>query len=286
MNDHQLTAFEHLFGEKYDNQLPLPPELATLYGHLSFPVRADKPYIIGNFVSTLDGVVALNVRGHNSSGEISGFNRQDQILMGLLRAISDAIIVGAGTLRVASNHRWTASYIYPPLADAYKQLRSNLGKSEPPLNVFVTQLGNINLSLPVFQFAEVPVLIVTTKQGYDRIHAQGIPPLVQIVTVERNGPLSLSARVILEEVTRVRRCEVILTEGGPQLFGDFLSEKCLDELFLTLAPQIAGRDEHIERGGIVAGKIFAPDHPLWGKLISIKRGGSHLFLRYAFESTE
>ena len=284
MNDHPLTAFEHLFGEKYDNQLPLPPELVTLYGQLSFPVRTGKPYIIGNFVSTLDGVVALNVPGHKSSGEISGFNRQDQMLMGLLRAISDAIIVGAGTLRIAGNHQWTASYIYPPLADAYKHLRSDLGKSEPPLNVFVTKLGNINLGLPVFQLAEVPVLIITTKQGHDRIHAQDIPPSVQIATVQSNA--LLSARIILEEVARVRKCEIILTEGGPQLFGDFLSEKSLDELFLTLAPQIAGRDEHIERGGIVAGKIFAPDHPIWGKLISIKRGGSHLFLRYAFDSTK
>jgi riboflavin biosynthesis pyrimidine reductase len=283
MNDQHLTAFEHLYGEKYDNQLPLPPELATLYGHFSLPIRAGKPYIIANFVSTLDGVVTLNVPGHNSSGDISGFNQQDHMLMGLLRAISDAIIVGAGTLRVARNHRWTASYIYPPLADAYQLLRSNLGKSELPLNVFVTELGNIDLGLPVFQLAEVPVLIVTTKQGHDRIHAQGIPPSVQIATVERSGPLS--ARAILKEVTRVRRCDVILTEGGPRLFGDFLSEMCLDELFLTLAPQIAGRDGHIERGGIVARKIFAPDHPLWGKLISIKRGGSHLFLRYAFDST-
>jgi len=284
MNDQQLTAFEHLYGEKYDNQLPLPPELETLYGHLSFPVRADKPYIISNFVSTLDGVVTLNVPNHNGGGDISGFNQQDHMLMGLLRAISDAIIVGAGTLRVARNHRWTASYIYPPLADAYQQLRSNLGKSELPLNVFVTELGNIDLGLPVFQLPELPILIVTTKQGHDRIQAQAIPPSVQIASVERNGPLS--AQAILKAVTRVRRCEVILTEGGPQLFGTFLSEKCLNELFLTLSPQIAGRDGHIERGGIVAGKIFAPDHPLWGKLISIKRGGSHLFLRYAFESTE
>jgi riboflavin biosynthesis pyrimidine reductase len=283
MNDHPLTALEYLFDKKYGNDLPLPPELAIFYGHLSLPAHAGKPYIISNFVSTLDGVVTLNVRGHNGGGDISGFNRQDHILMGLLRAISDAIIVGAGTLRVARNHRWTASYIYPPLADTYQQLRNNLGKSELPLNVFVTELGNINLNLPVFQFAEVPVLIVTTKQGQDRIYAQNIPPSVQIATVESNGPLS--ARVILDEVTRVRRCDVILTEGGPQLFGDFLTEKCLDELFLTLAPQIAGRDGHIERRGIVAGKIFAPEHPLWGKLISIKRGGSHLFLRYAFEST-
>ena len=66
--------------------------------------------------------------------------------------------------------------------------------------------------------------------------------------------------------------------------GDFFAEQCLDELFLTLAPQIAGRDVHSERPGLVMGRLFAPEHPLWGTLIGVKRGGSHLFLRYACES--
>jgi riboflavin biosynthesis pyrimidine reductase len=72
-------------------------------------------------------------------------------------------------------------------------------------------------------------------------------------------------------------------EGGPQLIGDFFAEACLDELFLTLAPQLAGRDSSSERPGLVAGKRFAPELPLWGSLVGVKRGGSHLFLRYVFE---
>jgi riboflavin biosynthesis pyrimidine reductase len=284
MREHQIAPFEELFSERYDQVIPLPPELASIYGHLSFPVPGEKPYVIANFVSTIDGVVTLNVPGHNASGEISGSNRLDHILMGILRSIADAIIVGAGTLREAIKHKWTAAHIYPPFADAYQLLRNNLGKSEAPLNVFVTKLGNVNFDLHAFQSIDIPILIITTKQGYNRILSQSIPPSVQIVAVDSNT--TLSAQDILKAVTRVRACDLILTEGGPQLFGDFLSEKCLHELFLTLAPQIAGRDQQIARGGIVAGKIFAPEHPLWGKLISVKRGGSHLFLRYAFESAE
>ena len=75
-----------------------------------------------------------------------------------------------------------------------------------------------------------------------------------------------------------------MTEGGPRLMGDFLAEKQLDELFLTLAPQIAGLDDATERPGLVAGKTFAPHQTLWGTLRGIKQGGSHLFLRYSFES--
>jgi hypothetical protein len=51
-----------------------------------------------------------------------------------------------------------------------------------------------------------------------------------------------------------------------------------------LAPQVAGRDGSPERPGLVAGKRFAPEHPLWGTLVGVKRSGSHLFLRYAFPS--
>jgi hypothetical protein len=67
--------------------------------------------------------------------------------------------------------------------------------------------------------------------------------------------------------------------------GNFFEEGLLDELFLTLAPQVAGRDGSTERPGLVDGKQFAPEHPLWGTLVDLRRGGSHLFLRYAFART-
>jgi riboflavin biosynthesis pyrimidine reductase len=103
---------------------------------------------------------------------------------------------------------------------------------------------------------------------------------VQVEAVQQAG--SISARSVLEAVSAVRQSDVILVEGGPQLIGDFFAERCLDELFLTLAPQLAGRDDSSERPGLIAGKRFAPEHPLWGTLVSVKRRGSHLFLRYSF----
>jgi riboflavin biosynthesis pyrimidine reductase len=282
-----LTPLESLYdmdrGEK-SRDMPLSPELATLYSRLQFPDYAHRPYVIGNFVTTLDGVVALQETDHVGGGEISGFNQHDQMVMGVLRAVADVVIVGAGTLRSVPQHRWTAQYIYPVLTDAYQEFRTTLGKSEPPLNVVVTARGELNLTLPVFQSGEVAVLIVTTTHGAERIRLQRLPPSVQVSEVQSTG--GLSARAILETVSRVRQSDMILVEGGPQLMGDFFAERCLNELFLTLAPQIAGRDENTQRPGFVAGKHFAPEHPLWGTLIGVKRGGSHLFLRYAFETGE
>ncbi len=279
-----LVPLEFLFDGERGSELPLPPDLAALYGRLQFPPHPGRPYVIGNFVTTLDGVVTLNEPGHAGGGDISGFNRHDQLVMGLLRAVADAVIVGAGTLRSVPQHRWTAQYIYPAQALAYQQLRTSLGRPAQPLNVIVTAHGEVNLSLPVFQSGEVPVLLVTTTQGAERLSVQRLPPGVELQAIQSTGPLSAS--VILEAVNRVRQSEVILVEGGPQLLGDFLAGRLLDELFLTLAPQIAGRDGEVERPGLVSGKRFAPEHSLWGTLVSVKRAGSHLFLRYAFATKE
>jgi riboflavin biosynthesis pyrimidine reductase len=279
-----LTPLESLFDIVRGDDLPLPPDLTHLYGRLAFPLHKGRAHVMGNFVTTLDGIVALNESGHTGGGDISGYNQHDKMVMGLLRAVADAVIVGAGTLRSVPHHRWTAEHIYPPLAGVYQQLRTSLGKPTPPLNVIVTAHGAVDLNLPLFQKGEVPVLIITNKQGEERIRAQNLQPFVQISAIQSGGPLS--AQAILQAVNHIRQCELILVEGGPQLMGDFFAEKVLDDLFLTLAPQIAGRHEEFDRPGLVMGKRFAPEDPRWGTLVSVKRGESHLFLRYTFETKE
>lgn len=280
-----LLPLESLYEVERERDLPLPPLLSRLYGRLQFPSHPDRPSIIGNFVSTLDGVVSLAGPGSSDGGEISGFNAHDRLVMGLLRAMADVVIVGAGTLRADPEHRWTAAYIAPSFAGAFQVLRNTLGKSETPLNVIVTARGAVNLALPVFQAGEIPVLIVTTTHGEKRLRQQRLPLGVEVSAVQ-SAAGTLNARAILEAVSRVRQSDVVLVEGGPQLMGDIFAARALDELFLTLAPQIAGRDGSARRPGFVAGKRFAPENPLWGTLIGVKRGGSHLFLRYAFETKE
>jgi riboflavin biosynthesis pyrimidine reductase len=279
----ELEPLEALFDSDHGIELPLPPELVKVYGHLSFPLHPGRPYVISNFVTTLDGVASLGASGKGSGGEISGDNQHDRLVMGLLRAVSDVVIVGAGTLRGSPQHLWTADYIFPSLANAFCDLRASLGKSESPLNVIVTAQGEIDPTLPVFQSGKVAVLIITTAGGARQLAKTKLSPSVQIRNVKSES--SVSATEILHEVVRFfkGKTDLILTEGGPQLMGDFYGERVLDEQFLTLAPQVAGRDDAKERPGFVAGKILAPEFPTWGTLVNVKRSASHLFLRYAFE---
>ena len=279
-----LVPLESLFDAARGDDLPLPPDLSALYGPLRFPSWDGRPYVIGNFVTTLDGVASLSDPGLPGGGPISGSNPHDRMVMGLLRSVADAVIVGAGTLRSVPRHLWTAEFIFPALAGSYRALRAASGKSDPPLTVIVTARGGIDPELPVFRSGEVRTLVVTTPDGARSIRGRGLSRTVGIEEVKNAD--GFGAREILSAIGRVRPGKIFLVEGGPQLMGDFFAGKCLDELFLTLAPQVAGRDGTAERPGFVAGKRFAPERPLWGTLSGAKRGGDHLFLRYSFDTEE
>jgi riboflavin biosynthesis pyrimidine reductase len=203
------------------------------------------------------------------------------MVMGVLRAIADVVIIGTGTLAADRRHVWRAEAIFPALADKYRRLRNALGECEAPLNVVVSGSGTIDLRLPVFASGKVPALIVTTSAGAKRLSKQTVPGSVQIRAI-RGGALAIPARAILDEVCGMTPAKRILVEGGPRLLGDFYAERLVDEQFLTLTPQIAGRDPGDRRLSLVMGKAFAPRNPKWGELTDARRGERHLFLRYSF----
>lgn len=276
-----LAPLTTLFESRRGQLLPLPPRLARLYGALRIPQPRSHPYVFSNFVSTLDGVVSLNVKNHASGGDISGFSAQDRMVMGLLRAIADVVIIGAGTLEADRRHVWTAAAIFPQLANEYRQLSTALRKAATPLIVIVSGSGKIDLGLPMFAAGTLPVLIVTTTAGMKLLCRQSVPDSVEIRATRRSAS-GIPARAILDEVSRLSAGRRILVEGGPRLLGDFYAQRLVDEQFLTLAPQIAGRDASDDRLSLVMGKKFAPHDARWGSLTDVRRGSSHLFLRYSF----
>src|ERR1700687_5122160 len=101
-----LASLKTLFETKRGKGVPLPAGLARLYGCLRMPLPRSDPQVFSNFVTTLDGIVSLQAKGHASGADISGFNAQDRMVMGLLRAIADVVIVGSGALNADRQHVW------------------------------------------------------------------------------------------------------------------------------------------------------------------------------------
>jgi riboflavin biosynthesis pyrimidine reductase len=268
-----LDPLEALFDTVAPRNSQLPDELEAAYGGaLGF----DAPTLYANFVSSLDGVVALPPHPQ-SSALISERNEADRFVMGLLRAFADAVLVGSGTMRDSPRSLWRAEGVYPFAAEAFAELRRRLGRARQPELVVVTGSGAIDANHPAL---EEGALVLTTASGATRLSGR-LPPHAEIVTLPGRFLVDLRAAV---EFLRGRGHSMILSEAGPTVTGSLLAGGLLDELFLTVSPLFAGRLARSDRLGLVEGVELLPDIRLAGRLMSVRRAGDLLFLRYRVTS--
>src|SRR5437879_2487329 len=122
-----------------------------------------KDAVYANFVSSLDGVASLGGR-RGSGSAISGRDGADRFVMGLLRALADAVLVGAGTLRIEGGQPWSPGWISPDHADAY----ATLGRPDPLL-VVVTSSGDLDPDEPALQGS---TLVVASTGGAARLRGR------------------------------------------------------------------------------------------------------------------
>ena len=250
---------------------PLPEALERLHGD-GFGFAG--PLLYSNFVSSLDGVVALG-DGRHAGSVISGRNPADRFLMGLLRACADAVLIGAGTLRATPDHLWTPEHIAPDLAAEWAELRRRLGRAKSPLLAVLSASGEIDVTHPAIQAGAT---VLTTRAGADRLDATGLPPACRVVVTGEDRRVEAGAAVAALRADGHRH---LLTEGGPGVMGQLLDAGLLEEMFLTLSPAVAGRSGAEERPGFTAGVELMPGRTGWWRLLSVHRHRDHLFLRYA-----
>lgn len=252
----------------------LPEELRRLYGGaLLLPRTA----LITNFVATIDGVVAIPGLT-NSNKLISGESAADRFVMGLLRACAGAVLVGSGTMVESPGTLWTAERAYPPAATAYAELRRRLGLPAQPEVAIVSASGLIDVAHPVL---ERGALVLTTDRGAAQL-GDRLPNSSQAVALPGGDRVDVRATV---SFLRDRGHDLILSEGGPTLFGSLLEAGLADELFLTVSPLLAGRSPGSFRAGLVEGAELLPALPSRSRLLGIRGHRDFLFLRYRIEPT-
>ena len=223
-------------------RVALPPALEQAYGGELW-LRPE--CVVSNFVESVDGVVAFPDAGKESGGMISGGSAADRLLMGLLRACCDAVLIGAGTLRAAPGDLWFPESIYPDAAPLFAEVRRSLGLVERPTLYVVSGSGRV-----------------------DRSH----PALREGVLLE--GKLKPQEILAAIHGTGHRR---VVCEGGPGLFAELIAAGLIDELFLTLSPRLFGRWVGDGRKALTEARDLAGAQL---KLLSVRRNGGHLFLRY------
>jgi riboflavin biosynthesis pyrimidine reductase len=254
-----------------DEDLPrwsVPDELAEVYGGA---IGLDEPCVVANFVQSLDGVAAVPrlPRSHAILGDES---EADRFLLALLRACSDAIVVGSGTLLASPKGTWRIDRAYPEAADALFELRRRRGLPEQPEVAIVTAGGSFD---PAHPLLERGALVLTTEDAAPAL-AEAVPGASTVVAVNDGDLVDLAAAV---ELLHERGHSAILSEAGPTIFTELVASSLVDELFLTVSPVLAGRGL-TTRLGLVEGVELLPGARVAGRLRSVRAHGSHLFLRY------
>jgi riboflavin biosynthesis pyrimidine reductase len=265
-----MEPFDVLLDETGMPAVDLPDELArVLGGKLTFAEES----VYANFVATLDGVVAIP-SVPRSNELVAGDSDADRFLMGVLRALADVVLVGAGVLRESPKSTWRAEQIYPPAADAYSALRASLGLPSAPEIAVLCGWGHIDPEHPVLRGR---ALVLTSDRGASRLEGR-LPEGAIVVSLGR--PLRFTGDAIIGAL-RARGHRRILSEAGPHTFGTLVRAQVVDELFLTTSPLLAGDDGSGSRFHLVESADLVP--PAGARLLSVRRHGSHLFTRYAMD---
>jgi len=236
-------------------------ELDELTRDLRLRERAhdERPWLVTNFATTADGRAAVEGR----SGPIG--DDGDRELFRRLRTQVDALLVGTHTLRV---ERYGRTLRQPELRTA----RAALGLAPEPLLATVSRSGELPTEIPLFGEPDAHVVIFAPPDCPDPD-----PTCAARVELIRLDPAELTLTSALRHLRTEHDVRALLCEGGPTLMGALLGEGLVDELFLTLAPKLAG-------GGtaptLATSGAALPDPAELELVWALERAGS-LYLRYA-----
>lgn len=266
-NDASLEPFDVLFEADSLPTVALPAELRRLHGgDLGFC----EPRLYSNFVTTLDGVVAIPGIPQSNSVIAAG-SAADRFLMGLLRAFADVVLIGSGTLRSSPRGTWRPEKVFPPAAEAFAELRRLRGRPEAPEVAVLSGHGSIDPAHPVLASR---VVVLTSHRGAARLEGE-LPGSAEILPLGEGT--TTDGRAVVEALHE-RGHRLILSEAGPHTFGGLLAAGVVDELFLTLSPLLAGDAGEGSRYRLVEAEDLNP--LLRGRSLSVRRHEDHLFLRY------
>jgi 5-amino-6-(5-phosphoribosylamino)uracil reductase len=224
---------------------------------------SDRPYVLLSCAMSIDGYI------DDASGTrllFSGDADLDRV--DAVRAGSDAILVGAGTIRKDNPRLLVRS----PDRRAAREAR---GLTPTPVKVTLSASGDLDPGAAFFAAGDTEKIVYSPTAILGALRRR----LADTATIADGGdPLSLP-RVLADLAARgIGR---LVVEGGTGVHTAFLTVGLADELHLVVAPFFVG-DPRAPRFTGPGSFPWSPDHP--ARLAESRQVGSVVLLRYALSA--
>lgn len=183
--------------------------------------REDRPLIAVNFAATVDGRASIG----GVSGPIG--SATDTAMLAGLRTRFDAVMIGAGTMRAERYGR-------PVGSEEARERRETDGLAPDPLMVILSGRLDLPWDAPLFTGGAGQVLIFTASEAE--------PPETEtpLRIVRHDGFVDIGQA--MRQLREEHGVRALICEGGPGVHGELEGAGLVDDLFLTIAPKLAGGD--------------------------------------------
>ncbi|MFE2971359.1 dihydrofolate reductase family protein [Streptomyces sp. NPDC059340] len=215
------------------------------------------PYVLLSAAVSLDGFLDDTGPERLLLSGPADLDRVDEV-----RASSDAILIGAGTIR-ADNPRLLVN------SAERRAARTAAGRPEYPLKVTVSGSGDLDPDAQFWRTGGEKV-VYTTDKGAERATdaLRGLD--VDVVPIGAE----LDWRVVLEHLHDVRGVRRLMVEGGGRVHTQLMAQGLADELQLAVAPLFVGEPD--------APRLFGPGGypPGRMRLVETRPVGDVVLIRY------
>lgn len=212
------------------------------------PLRGVEAWVVGQLGQSVDGRIATE-SGH--SHYVNG--PEDLVRLHALRALADAVVVGAGTVE-ADDPRLTVRRV----------------EGEHPVRVVLDASGRLGAQYRVFADGAAPTLHIVAPGARSAAAGCDGVEVVELALDGERGGFAPTALIAALERRGLRR---VLIEGGGRTVSRFVEEKVLDRLHVSVAPLLIGSG----RPGLSLGVIERLDQALRPPVRRIALGDDLVF---------
>lgn len=200
-------------------------ERFVLFKPLLDVAPGDVPWLIAQLGQSLDGCVATHT---GDSNVVTGNHNLDHLHR--LRALCDAVIVGAGTA-AADNPRLTTRRV----------------PGDNPVRVVIDPALGLSPRLGVFTDGAAPTLWLYDERHHARAQSRSSPATLLAVPGLGGSNGEVDAAAVTNALAR-RGLQLLFVEGGGATVSAFVRQKQLHRLHLAIAPVLVGHGRPGLRG--------------------------------------